>query len=166
MYIYLSKKEGEAFESVKNKSRNGQFIDDAFEPALTGLSDFSLIDDPDLLKVFKKATVYNSFPGPSRREFGIYRYGNAEAELTCDSSGKFYYIKAHTCLADGIKDMKELCYRIKAGTITPSISFEAKQHRWFNRIISRLHSDIIASFKDFLKKNKKIWLKLNSGFRA
>lgn len=86
----------------------------------------------DLKKVFLKATVKEivirrKIGGPDR-ESGIYHFGKATCKLTKDADGDCRMEISTDCF-DGLKDIDLISIKIRAGRITPTISFEGKQVR-------------------------------------
>lgn len=118
-----------------------------------------IVDDSDVLqnnevlrKLFLKATII-TFPNFTKksyktaRQFGIYQYGKAKAELTPAQNGP-YCLKIETSHWDGIADMKVLQEKLWAGTITPRTSYERKQKRTLKekKILSLFILSIFVTF--------------------
>ena len=79
-----------------------------------------------------------SFPNfNAPRECGIYKYGNAKADLRITKDGKFK-LKIETESFDDLLDMESLSEMIYAGTILPTLSYEKKQVRRFKIFMAKL----------------------------
>ena len=96
-------------------------------PFLDLTDDFDILKQIEILpKVFLKATIVAPVKYYTGREFGVYAYGKAKAELI-STEKSYYFIKIETSDWDGIPDMKILQEKIWAGTIMPNVSYVNKQ---------------------------------------
>lgn len=138
MRIYLKKNDyldNNAVPAGFSKKFVGQIISDFDHfPYVDIIDDSDILQNSEILReVFLKATIV-AFPDFTKksyknsREFGIYRYGKAKAELTSAQNAP-YYLKVETSDWDGVADMKVLQEKLWAGSITPSIFYERKQKR-------------------------------------
>lgn len=148
MYIYLKKSEEleKAIVRLTNNSTkehlfNQTVWDYQTNPCLSDvIDDFEILNQNPVLKpFFLKATILSkpkyqclSAEGTGR-QFGIYVFGKAKAELTPIEGDKThwknYSLKIETSSWEGIADMETLKERLWAGTIAPTVSYDRKQQK-------------------------------------
>jgi len=91
--------------------------------------DFDVLQQNELLsKVFLKATIVSSVRYYTLRDYGVYIYGKARAELILTEKYN-WYLKIETTSWEGIADMKVLQEKLWAGTIAPVIYYGNKQKK-------------------------------------
>jgi hypothetical protein len=89
-----------------------------------------LMRSESLRKVFLKATERHRekcIPY-AERKCGIYHYGKAQCEVTRDAD-KDYIMEASTNSFDGLEDLNRIRFKILAGKISPTFSYEEEQAR-------------------------------------
>ena len=87
-----------------------------------------LMQSEDLKKVFLKATERHRekrIPY-AERKCGVYNYGKAQCEVTRDAD-EDYILEASTDSFEGLEDLSRIRFKILAGRIAPSFSYEEKQ---------------------------------------
>lgn len=87
-----------------------------------------LEDSPKSLvkKYFVKATDVQFPKYQQKRAFGIYRLGDAEAELVPGQNGP-YCLRLKTHNWHGLDDLKDLERKLWTGAILPTIQYDAEQ---------------------------------------
>lgn|GEM_PF-2381390 len=91
--------------------------------------DFDVLKQNELLpKIFLKATIVTSAKYYTYRDYGIYVYGKARAELILTEKYD-WYLKIETSSWEGIADMKALQEKLWAGTIAPVVYYGNKQKK-------------------------------------
>lgn len=89
------------------------------------LEEFGFTND-----VFLKATLrtkQKTMVNP--REFGIYIFGKAKAELKASDKQSEYLLEVETSSIDGFKDMQTIQEMIWSGQIAPVLSYTASQKK-------------------------------------
>ncbi len=141
MWIYLKKNDEFRANVGSTPTSNNVFVgknifDLESAPYIEVTDDFEVLKQIEILsRVFLKASII-AFPNYTKknydnaREFGIYQFGKAKAELLPAQNAP-YCLKLETSSWDGIADMKVLQEKLWAGTISPIICYgnrQVKQH--------------------------------------
>lgn len=135
MFIYLNKSRNDFFSSLSKLTKDEYLLGSNLvynvnsSPYInTRDSDPTVLTDNELLgKLFLKASWFSNCRFTQHREFGIYSFGEAKAELCPgkDVSTDELIISCESF--NDLDDMVVLKQKIFAGTILPEISYENKQ---------------------------------------
>lgn len=136
MHIYLRKEKlkGEVKLATDSKSSNyymGEIVFnfDSDTPHISTNRDADVLaEETTLTETFLKATIINFPTYPVKREYGIYEYGKAKAELTYAQNGP-YCLKVEVSSFENLKDIETIQFKIAAGRISPTISYEVPQRK-------------------------------------
>lgn len=173
MHIYLKNSEELAKNIVLNL-QNADFAQNTLfgatvwdcnhNPYLEKITeDFDVLNANPLLKpFFLKATIvtkpkYQCLDlGARDRNFGVYFFGKAKAELTPAEGDKThwknYLLKIETSSWEGIADMAELQKRLWAGTILPTVLYDKEQKKLspFQALTEVMNLHKLSPLKRFL----------------
>lgn len=142
MAVYVFLKKGKALDEQRVRqlgyakafewSLKGRTINDYESiPYIEVDKPIELLDEFGFTKeIFSKATLrvkQKTMVNP--REFGIYVFGKAKAELKSSDKQFEYLLEVETSSIDGFKDMQTIQEMIWSGQIAPVLSYTASQKK-------------------------------------
>jgi len=138
MYIYLIKngdfkehitREHPNSEGGKSQDFHGYYLHhgESDTPFINPNADAEVLQKDDVLKKFFLKATERKFPDyPAHREYGVYKFGKAHAELTRANNGP-YFLQIETTSFENLKDLETIQVEIAAGRISPHISYVKEQ---------------------------------------
>jgi len=136
MHIYINKEEADKLGLIE-KTKEGSskifgeyFLDGVNSHIKVSERPDSLVKISQITEVFEGASRIENIKLQESRELGMYKYKDATLELSEQGSKDHlhqYQARIQTDSIEGISHMAQLLVFVKAGTVSPVLSYDKKQ---------------------------------------